>query len=106
MKKKLPFNKKSANPKKTKKGARREDFILTIIRAGNRRKSGKIKKFARKKGKNSPSGKKGLPKKKRRGKKGHIKNYALQKKRAHQKKRGAEPFFFKVQKISPSFDIA
>ena len=37
------------------------------IRAGNRRKSSKIKKLARKKGKNSPSEKKGLPKKKKKG---------------------------------------
>ena len=51
------------------------------IRDGNRRKSSKIKKFARKKGINSPSGKKGLPKKKKKGEKGHIKNYALRKKK-------------------------
>ena len=58
------------------------------IRAGNRRKSSKIKKLARKKGKNSPSEKKGLPKKKkRRGNKGHTKKNALQKKKGAPKKK-------------------
>jgi len=78
------------------------------IRAGNRRKSSKIKKLARKKGKNSPSEKKGLPKKKkRRGEKGHIKNYALQKKNGRSKKKTKGlALFLKIKKISPSFDIA
>ena len=65
------------------------------IRAGNRRKSSKNKKFARKKGTNSPSGKKGLSKKKEGEKKGKLKIVPLKKKRAPQKKKneGLSPFF-------------
>ena len=52
------------------------------------RKSNKIRKFPRKKGKNSPSGKKGLLKKKKEGgKKGTFKNVPFEKKGAHQKKK-------------------
>ena len=65
------------------------------IRAGNRRKSSIFKKIARKTGINSPSRKKGLPKKNRRGKKGNIKNYALRKKKGAPRKKneGLSPFF-------------
>ena len=78
------------------------------IRAGNRRKSSKIKKLARKKGKNSPSEKKGLPKKKKEGgKKGTLKIMPFKKKWALKKKKTKGlALFLKIKKISPSFHIA
>ena len=71
-------------------------------------KAEKIKKFDRKRGKNSPSGKKGLPKKKkRRGEEGHIEKSALQKKgHTKRKKLKGWALFFEPKKISPSSDIA
>ena len=57
----LPLNKKRGHSKK--RGARRTDMFWQKLRTGNRHKSSKIKKFDSKKGKDTPSGRKGLKKK-------------------------------------------
>ena len=78
---------------------------MTIIRAGNRRKSDKIKKFAKKKEKTALQ-EKGFPNKKKKGEKGNIENSALQKKKGTPKKKiiMAEPIFLNPKK-SPLLSI-